>query len=169
MPLARGLLLQGDNHAVGVASNVCTLNGREMPELVFLGAEAVQVSAFGPKQLTELVTSLLPVARHVLLRRPSLAGLPFHIQYIDPNQSLSENANGLRKFLDSIQNTRSVWMPISGNASLMLHTMRQVLPNYGKDQLALLSLLYVGEAALNPLLHKLAKESGMDFSFHALY
>lgn len=169
MPLARGLSPQRDNQRFGVGSNICTLNGREMPASVFSGAEEVQIPSFEPKQLGELVKGLLPMARHVLLRRSQLAGLPLHLHYIDPEKSLCDNSNALSSFINSIQNTRSVWMPISGNASFMLHTLRQVLPNYGNNQLALLNLLYVGESTLQPLLQMLATDSGMDFSFHALY
>lgn len=169
MPVARDLSPLRDNQGVGVGLNICTLNGREMPASVFSGAEEVQITSHEPKQLRELVTGLLPMARHVLLRRSKLAGQPLHLHYIDPEKSLSANSDALRDFIDSIQNTRAVWMPISGNASLILHTLRQVLPLYGAKQLALLNLLYVGESTLQPLLQLLATDSGMDFSFHALY
>lgn len=169
MPFARDFSTQRRPEEFAEVSNTCTLNGREIRGVTELGAEEVHFSEVEPKQVRELISRVLPVALHVMHRRTRLTGLPLHLYYVDPDKSLDENSDALHGFLESIRETRSVWMPVSGNASLILHTLRQVLPLFSRQQIALLGLLYVGESTLQPLLQKLATDSNIDFSFHALY
>ncbi|MAE21476.1 MAG: hypothetical protein CMK92_03505 [Pseudomonas sp.] len=147
----------------------CTHSGHAVSVFRHPGAKTGQQDELEIEHLNDMVQDLLPIAVHAIERQPELSPLPLYLVYVDPHQSLGACVAELTAFLESHQSEPMVWMPVSGNTSLMLNVLRQALSAFASQRHGRMNMLYVGDPALKAALQSLATAAGMSFCFHAFY
>lgn len=128
---------------------------------------ASQVEQRNSELWVNRVQEELPVILHVASRIKADRKYSIHLFCADPKQGLSENADKLVSSLNRLAGKEAIWVPMSTNHSMMLHTMRMAADHLGSIDLDGVSMIFIGDTSNKKAFADFAGKAGMSFYFQA--
>ncbi|MDF1762286.1 MAG: hypothetical protein P1U57_02655 [Oleibacter sp.] len=120
-------------------------------------------------QLQELISSFMPMAWHLIDKLELDSDRSLHIFYVNPHETIENNAKRLLDFFYGMSGNNHVFMPLSPSHVTIVHSLKEILSSDHRLLLDKVPFLYIGDSANKPVMENLANQLGMPFYFQAYY